>query len=583
MGQHVGVDTSTGVLDQHHHVVLLGVRYHADRRRAIGGLLVDGLRCVDEEVHEHLDQRALLRPRVERRHQLTLEPRAVPDLVLRDVHGRGHGARDVDGCLRLAGVDPGERAELRHDRADAAPALQRLSQQVLGGLVLALQQQLDVGEHVREGVVDLVGHAGGQLTQRGELVGVGQPLLAHAQIGGVARHQDACGAALEGHHAGRRDLDVAKATVGPQDAHASQATRQLTGHRGAVLRVHEVQETEAQDLIQRALQDRQEPGVGEVHSVGSQHRDPVGQGCQHCAELMVRARQGLFALGPLSEVAAHRQVPGEGLRREERAHRHLAHEALALASPPGDHADPGASAADRVHRVLIEAGVVQRRHRVTHERGDRLTQGLGPGVAGELYPRVVHVHQPRVAIGELHRVDALLDRRQRGAGEPVTPLSRERECELADPRLRARRRYAGRAAPAHDQRAVTGGRQRGRDVEAPRADTVCVGGVRRQPALEGLRAEAVLGGGARAPRADAGEEAARGALQLDQRRPRRAELLREVVQELPGALLERGHPQPSAFTCPCHRCRRVPGGVHLHKVSATGGAVGARGLTARGS
>ena len=89
---------------------------------------------------------------------------AVADLVLRDSDRRVEDRVDVERHVAGAAVVAAERPEVPHDVAHAQRALARLVEHlpVLWIAAPALQHEAQVGQHVRQGVVDLVRDAGGE-------------------------------------------------------------------------------------------------------------------------------------------------------------------------------------------------------------------------------------------------------------------------------------------------------------------------------------------------------------------------------------------------------------------------------------
>ena len=166
-------------------------------RFAVG--LVQRLRRVEEQVQEHLPEPRRAGPHQARRAQVALDAGPVLELVAQHRERRLQRRVDVHGDAGVV-VGVGERAEVAHDAVNPRHPLLRLLQDrgrleqhvreaqaperrlgQLAQLVLDQAQvpgqRLDVRQHERRGVVDLVRHAGRQQADRRQLLGLQAPDL----------------------------------------------------------------------------------------------------------------------------------------------------------------------------------------------------------------------------------------------------------------------------------------------------------------------------------------------------------------------------------------------------------------------
>jgi tRNA A-37 threonylcarbamoyl transferase component Bud32 len=169
--------------------------------------LVDGVDGVHDQVHQDL-----LQPDPVDLHggglgELRLQPGAVPDLVGGQPQNRLDHRPDIDDG-GLLGSRAAHLLDLANDAGDAARALDGLLDQG-GQLRVAVPQgdrqlpggQLEIGDNVTEGVVDLVGDTGGQRAQGGHPLGVGGPLgdgLGDHPLDGRQQDRDVQGLGDEG-------------------------------------------------------------------------------------------------------------------------------------------------------------------------------------------------------------------------------------------------------------------------------------------------------------------------------------------------------------------------------------------------
>ena len=181
-----------------------------DDHVALDARLVERLRGVHDQVQEYLPEARRVRAHRRRRAQVALDARAILELVAQHGQRRLDGGVDVDRRRRIV-VGVRERSQIAHDAVDADHPLLRLLQHRRGleqhradlargaaaghaGQLAHLlldephlrDQRLDVGEHERRRIVDLVRDAGGQHADRRQLLGLQPAHLAVAVLGDVA-------------------------------------------------------------------------------------------------------------------------------------------------------------------------------------------------------------------------------------------------------------------------------------------------------------------------------------------------------------------------------------------------------------
>jgi hypothetical protein len=155
----------------------------------------DRVRGVHQQVQKHLAQPRFVADDTRRCLELADESRALLDLVGRQRDRGFQGALEVERDALVA-IAARERLEVAHDRFHARRAEARVAQELerIGELAVGHQlrhamqllvDHFERDEQIGEGVVDLVGNAGGEQSDRREAVLVNQlrlHLLERTQI-----------------------------------------------------------------------------------------------------------------------------------------------------------------------------------------------------------------------------------------------------------------------------------------------------------------------------------------------------------------------------------------------------------------
>ena len=229
---------------------------------------------VDHEVREDLLD--LARVRVDAI-QVRLEVRVQRDVLPDDARQHLRDVADDRVELeepRLHGLLPAERQQLPGQRRGAIPRVHDLREVGARGVILGerLSDELGAREDDREDVVEVVGDAARELTDRLELLGLAQLFLELARLGDIHADRELAAATVE-HEVVRGHLDVEPRAV--VTAHALRAEIDDTGGP-RVVRVarevgHEIEDRARRELLagvaeqqRRALVDRDKPTVERV-------------------------------------------------------------------------------------------------------------------------------------------------------------------------------------------------------------------------------------------------------------------------------------------------------------------------------